>query len=120
MKSVSVVQAGDRSRVVLNLKQATPYTASLQGKSLLVVLNAVTKTALAEAPKTNFAENQNRDTLPIKNLDFRRGDEGVGSIVVTLPNNQVGVDIRPARTDAGRRIHEVDLAGGAQAASGRG
>ena len=35
-----------------------------------------------------------RQTLPIKDLDFRRGDEGAGRIVVTLPNNQVGVDIR--------------------------
>ena len=41
LKSASVVQAGDRTRVVLNLKQASAYKAELQGKSLIVVLDAV-------------------------------------------------------------------------------
>ncbi|MDD5333633.1 MAG: type IV pilus secretin PilQ [Rhodoferax sp.] len=94
LRSVNVVQAGDRTRVVLNLKQATPYKMQLQGKSLLVVLDAV---AVASAPATAapvFAESRSRDNLPLKDLDFRRGDEGAGRVVVDLPNNQVGVDIR--------------------------
>ncbi len=95
LTSVSVVQAGDRTRVVLNLKRATAYKAQIQGKSLLVVLDSVAGSApVAAASSGVFAENQNRDTLPIKDLDFRRGPEGSGKIVVGLPNNQVGVDIR--------------------------
>ena len=95
LKSVSVVQAGDRTRVVLNLKQATAYKTQIQGKSLLVVLDTVANAAPANsAPPAVFAENKNRDTLPLKDLDFRRGAEGSGRIVVALPNNQVGVDIR--------------------------
>jgi type IV pilus assembly protein PilQ len=94
LKSVSVVQAGDRTRVVLNLKQATAYKAQLQGKSLLVVLDTVVATAPAVTAAPVFSESRNRDTLPLKDLDFRRGDEGAGRIVVALPNNEVGVDIR--------------------------
>lgn len=94
LKSVSVVQAGDRTRVVLNLKQPTPYTAQLQGKSLLIVLDAVAVAAPAASAAPVFAESRSRDTLPLKDLDFRRGEEGSGRIVVSLPNNQVGVDIR--------------------------
>jgi type IV pilus assembly protein PilQ len=95
LKSVSVVQAGDRTRVVLNLKQATTYKSQLQGKSLLVVLEPVTAVASAASTSpTVFAEARNKDTLPIKDIDFRRGIEGAGRIVVALPNNQVGVDIR--------------------------
>ena len=94
LKSVNVVQSGDRTRVVLNLKQITPYKAQLQGKSLLVVLEAVATAAPAASPAPVFAENRSRDTLPLKDLDFRRGDEGSGRVVVDLPNNQVGVDIR--------------------------
>jgi type IV pilus assembly protein PilQ len=94
LKSVNVVQAGDRTRVVFNLKQATPYKAQLQGKSLLIVLEAVAVAAPAANAAPVFAENRNRDTLPLKDLDFRRGDEGSGRIVVDLANNQVGVDIR--------------------------
>ncbi|MDO9165867.1 MAG: type IV pilus secretin PilQ [Rhodoferax sp.] len=94
LKSVSVVQAGDRTRVVLNLKQATAYKAQLQGKSLLIVLDTVAVAAPSASAVPVFAASQSRDTLPIKDLDFRRGEEGSGRIVVALPNNQVGVDIR--------------------------
>jgi type IV pilus assembly protein PilQ len=94
LKSVSVVQVGDRTRVVLNLKQATPYRAQLQGKSLLVVLDTVVAASTAATVAPVFAESRSRDTLPLRDLDFRRGDEDSGRVVVSLPNNQVGVDIR--------------------------
>ena len=94
LKSVNIVQAGDRTRVVLNLKQTTPYRTQLQGKSLLVVLDAVVAGAPAASVAPAFAENLGRDTLPLKDLDFRRGEEGSGKIVVALSSNQVGVDIR--------------------------
>ena len=94
LKSVSVVQAGDRTRVVLNLKQPTAYRAQIQGKSLLVVLDAIAGASPLVSPAPVFAESRNRDTQPIKDLDFRRGVDGSGRIVVALPSNQVGVDVR--------------------------
>jgi type IV pilus assembly protein PilQ len=94
LRSVNVVQAGERSRVVLNLKQATAYKAEIQGKSLLVVLEPVAGTALAASAATTFAENRNRDTLPLRDLDFRLGSDSTGRVIVDLPNNQVGVDVK--------------------------
>jgi type IV pilus assembly protein PilQ len=94
LRSISVVQAGDRTRVVLNLKQPTAYKAQLQGKSLLVVLDTAQAVSPVVTPAPVFAESRNRDTLPIKDLDFRRGADGAGRVVVALPNNQVGVDVR--------------------------
>lgn len=94
LRSVTVLQAGGRSRVVLNLKQVAPYKTKLQGKSLLVMLEPVPVAALTATATPVFAEGGSRDTLPLKDLDFRRGDEDTGRVVVTLPNNQVGVDIR--------------------------
>lgn len=95
LKTVNVVQAGDRSRVVLNLKQATSYRAQVQGKSLLVSLDplSVAGPAVTSTPAA-FAESRNRDILPIKDLDFRRGTDNSGRVIVDLPNSQVGVDIR--------------------------
>ncbi|MGB4361502.1 MAG: type IV pilus secretin PilQ [Rhodoferax sp.] len=93
LTSVSVVQAGSRSRVVINLKQSTTYKAQWQGKSLLVVLDAVASSSPAPASQL-FAETQARGVLPLRDLDFRRGDGGSGRVVVSLPNSQVGVDIR--------------------------
>lgn len=94
LRSVNLIPAGDRTRVVLNLKQATNFKAELQGKSLLVTLDPVAATTAPAAPVTTFAESKSRETLPIKDLDFRRGVSGSGRVVVALPNSQVGVDIR--------------------------
>lgn len=94
LKSVSVVQAGERTRVVLNLKNPAAYTAEIQGKSLLIVLESTARSTPAAAVAATFAENRSRDSAPLKDLDFRRAADGSGRVVVTLPNNQVGVDIR--------------------------
>lgn len=95
LRSANVVQAGERSRVVLNLKASTAYKAEIQGKSLLISLDPIVAAAPSSAAPAAFAENRNRDILPLKDLDFRRGTDSSGRIVVDLPNNQVGVDIRP-------------------------
>ena len=94
LKSVSVVQAGDRTRVVLNLKYPAAYTAEIQGKSLLVVLASAAPATPTATVAATFAESRSRDSAPLKDLDFRRTTDGAGRVVVTLPNNQVGVDIR--------------------------
>jgi type IV pilus assembly protein PilQ len=94
LRSVNVVQAGERTRLVLNLKSAAAYTAQLQGKSLLVVLNPTGVAGPAASAAPVFAESRNSETQPIRDLDFRRGSESSGKVVVDLPNNQVGVDIR--------------------------
>ncbi|MFD0669113.1 type IV pilus secretin PilQ [Ramlibacter sp. MAHUQ-53] len=95
LRSVNVVQAGDRTRLVLNLKTPTAYKAQIQGKSLLVSLDPVVASApVATSTPSQFSESRNRDTLPLKDLDFRRGTDGAGRIIVDLQSNQVGVDIR--------------------------
>ena len=97
LKSVNVVQAGNRSRVVLNLKQATAYRAQIEGNTLLVSLEPVASAASGSAqpaPVTVFAADGNSGIVPIKDVDFRRGVDGSGRVVVGLANNQVGVDIR--------------------------
>lgn len=94
LRSVSVLQAGERSRVVLNLKLATSYKAHLQGKSLIVVLDPVAVPTSETAAVPAFAESRSRDVQPLKDVDFRRGLNGAGRVVVALPNSQVGVDIR--------------------------
>ena len=99
LKSVNVVQAGERSRVVLNLKQATTYRAEIQGSTLVVLLSPVAAVGTSTAPSAPppaavFAESATSDMLPLKDVDFRRGTNGSGRIVVSLGSSQMGVDIR--------------------------
>lgn len=94
LRSVNVVQVGERSRVVLNLKQATSYKAEIQGKALLVVLDPVAAPAQTAVTAPTFAEGVHTDAMPIKDVDFRRGTDAAGRVIVALVNNQVGVDVR--------------------------
>ena len=94
LRSVNVVQAGERARLVINLRQATAYRSEVRGKSLLVTLQPAAGPALAASASATFAENRNRDVLPLRDVDFRLGGEGTGRVIVSLPNDQVGVDIR--------------------------
>ena len=95
LRSANVIQAGERTRIVLNLKAPTAYKAEIQGKSLLITLEqAVIAAPAAASVAPAFAESRNRDVLPLKDIDFRRGADSAGRIVVDLANNQVGVDIR--------------------------
>jgi type IV pilus assembly protein PilQ len=96
LRSVSVAQGNDRSRLVLNLKQASGYKAQLQGKTLLVILDVAGGAvvgAAAEQPAV-FAQPQNSTSLALVDVDFRRGQDGAGRVIVSLPSTQVGVDIR--------------------------
>ena len=109
LRSVNVAQAGERTRLVLNLRNPTNYRAQIDGKVLVLVLEgsstastsaavAVNSTpaaaAAAPAAPARFADSLNRTPLAIRDIDFRRGTDGAGRVVVELPSNQVGVDIR--------------------------
>ena len=63
---------------------------------MLVLLDSVTSAARVPAgPSAVFAEPATTPTCcPLKDLDFRRGSDGAGRIVVGLANNQVGVDLK--------------------------
>ncbi len=94
LRSVAVATAGDRTRLVLNLKNASGYRAQVQGKTLLLILDvAGPAVAAAEAP-VQFAPPQNAAPLALRDVDFRRGQDGSGRVIVSLPSTQVGVDIR--------------------------
>lgn len=98
LRSANVVQAGDRTRVVVNLKQAAAYQTRIDGNSLLVILERSEAVTAQTSPPAPFAESRNLDVGALRDIDFRRGTGGSGRVVVELPSNQVGVDIRQEGT----------------------
>ncbi len=96
IRSVNVASAGERTRLVLNLKQSSTYRAELQGKTLLIVLDVPPNVSAtpATADTTHFATSENADTLELKDIEFRRSPDGAGRVVVNLASTQVGVDLK--------------------------
>ncbi|HEY8977399.1 MAG TPA: type IV pilus secretin PilQ [Burkholderiaceae bacterium] len=104
IRSVSLASSGERTRLVLNLKTPSSYHAEIQGKSLLIALDMAQPAAAAAAAQpaaadTHFAASQNADVQELRDVDFRRGTDGAGRIVVNLPSNQVGVDLKQQGKD---------------------
>lgn len=98
LRSANVAQAGERTRLVLNLRQPSGYRAELQDNALVIVLDAAPVMAAPAASATqeplHFAQSLNAQPQTLQDIDFRRGNDGAGRVIVNLPSNQVGVDIQ--------------------------
>ncbi|MBX3676263.1 MAG: type IV pilus secretin PilQ [Rhodocyclaceae bacterium] len=97
LRSINLVQVGDRSRLVLNLKQIRQAATRIEGRNLLIVLSGASTGAVAktEDAAQRFAEARpSAEKASIRDINFRRGNNGEGRVVVDLSENNVGIDIR--------------------------
>lgn len=91
LRSVSIVQAGSRSRMVINLTQPLPYDARIEGNSLLVTLSSPSQGGTT----SRFAESApGTPGHTVRDIDFHRGANGEGRIEVALSDAGTGIDIR--------------------------
>lgn len=95
VRRVVVVQSGGRARLVMNLKRPVGFTTAVEGRSVLVVLNPLeTATSGGQAQPVAFAGDDGRTGHGVREVDFRRGKDGEGRVVVELSDPGLGVDIR--------------------------
>ena len=99
LRAINVVQAGERTRLVFNLKRALNYATAIDGKSVIVTVDG--SGGVAQAVDSSGLPVAQAQPAPatrqlLRDMDFRRGQNGEGRIVVDLPNSQVGVDVRQA------------------------
>ncbi len=93
--SMNMVQAGERTRMVLNLRRSVGYDTQIDGKNLLIILAAApAASGSGGAAVTHFVEAKQLDTHTVRDIDFRRGKAGDGRIVVDLSDSSTGIDIR--------------------------
>lgn len=99
-RSVTVVEAQGRTRLIVNLTSLVPYATRVEGNQLFVVLGeSDTAAAPAAAPATAVAVAKPAPSAPkivgkaISNIDFRRGEDGAGNVVITLSDASVGSTI---------------------------
>ncbi|WP_027908873.1 type IV pilus secretin PilQ [Pseudomonas sp. URMO17WK12:I4] len=118
-RSVTVVEAKDRTRLIINLTNLSPYNTRTEGNNLFVQVGtgvATSATTTAAAPVTAPAAAAARPaqaatpvsaptapTAPkvfgavnksISNIDFQRGEQGEGNIVINLSDASVSPDIQ--------------------------
>lgn len=96
LRSMNVVQVGDRTRVVLNLVRNMNYKTRLDGNALYITLSPIERLADSAAQHaTRFAEESLVGSKhAVNDVVFRRGKDGEGRIVVDLSDSGTGIDIR--------------------------
>src|ERR1700722_9365419 len=93
--SVVAAEANGRSRVVINVEQLLPYTTKVEGNTIVVTLGRQPGDALANAvtQSNNGARNATVERS-IKTIDFRRGSDGTGRVIVQLSDPRTPVNVR--------------------------
>jgi len=95
LRSANIVQAGNRTRLVVNLSQILPYDTSIEGNNLLITLQGKVEGAATTVATTRFAETKpNIQKHNLRDVDFHRGKNGEGRIQVDLSDPNVGIEIK--------------------------
>jgi type IV pilus assembly protein PilQ len=98
-RSINIVEAQGRTRVVLNLVQMVPYETRTEGNKVYVLLDGAATAAAAAAPApatlgTRPAVLRAAGAGGVRNIDFRRGERGEARVVVQLADPSIPVDVR--------------------------
>ncbi len=94
LKSVTLAQAKERTRMVLNLTKNVAYSTSASGNEVTITLQA-NEANIGSVVETKFAESRiDHNQNAINNVDFARGKNGEGRIIVDLSDASAGINIK--------------------------
>ena len=94
LRSINIVQAGGRTRLVMNLAKPFGYDTKIDGKDLVVTLQS-TETGAVAPVTTRFAEAKLSESKhSVRDIDFRRGPNGEGRVIIDLSDTSTGIDLR--------------------------
>jgi type IV pilus assembly protein PilQ len=98
-QSITTISTKTKTRVILNLTEVVPYQVTTQGKNVLITLDSEATGAAFETSSAPIGATP--DGAPrfsdkprgIENIDFRRGEEGEGRVVINLSEANIPMDI---------------------------
>jgi len=85
--SVSVIEAGERTRMVINLDQKVPYSIEQDGNVILVTIDGGTQ-------KVVSMDNNDHQ---VSDIDFRRGEKGEARLMIRLNDESAAIDVHQER-----------------------
>ncbi len=95
LRSVNFIQAGARTRLVINLNQMNTYETKVDGNSLIITLKTKSAATSEAADTSKFSVAKSGiQSHALRDVDFRRGKGGEGRILVDLSDASTGIDIK--------------------------
>ncbi|MEY3018062.1 MAG: hypothetical protein RL336_1197, partial [Pseudomonadota bacterium] len=102
-ESLTVLEAQGRTRAVVNLKAMSPYRTEVRGQSLFIELGQAgagdylsrpSETVLSASLKRTGQMAMANAAGSIEAIDFKRGQEGEGMLIIDLSEQRIDVDVR--------------------------
>lgn len=123
LKSLNLVQTDKLTRLVLNLYRSTKFSTEIAGDALYIKLQAqgvqasqepapsvYSPTLPASSPTSAAGKPVSAaDSAAVREIVFRRGAEGQGTIIVDLTDGTVPIDIRRTGTGITVELRDVEL-----------
>ena len=97
LDSILAAESKDRTRLVLNLDKLVPYDTHVDGNNIFVMLGAVNPAGSTVAasnmatPTSRLGASPDRE---LRSIDFRRGADGSGRIIVKLSDPHIHINLR--------------------------
>jgi type IV pilus assembly protein PilQ len=93
--TVLAAEANGRTRVVVNVDSLMPYTTKVDGNNIIVTLGGQPGDAAAQtAARASSGQAATPVERAIRTIDFRRGADGTGRVIVQLTDPRTPVNVR--------------------------
>ncbi len=99
LRSINIVQVGNRTRVVLNLSKLMQHDIRSIDNTLFIRLVAVAENRTADTVVRFAEDTPTKQVNSLRDIDFRRGANGEGRIVVDMAKVGAGVDVQQQGDD---------------------
>jgi type IV pilus assembly protein PilQ len=93
LDTILAAEGKDRTRLVLNLDKLVPYDTRVDGNNIVVMLGSASHTSVAAAPSAAKPAASGAPARAIRSIDFRRGADGAGRIIVKLTDPHTAINL---------------------------
>ena len=94
LDTILAAETKDRTRLVLNLDKLVPYDTRVEGSNIIVMLGgSAARASAGAAPSGAVAAGTGGGARELRAIDFRRGADGAGRVIVKLSDPHMHVNL---------------------------
>lgn len=86
--TLTAIQAGGNTRVVLSLNRMVPYEIHTQGNRIIIALDG------SASSSRSVASSADSEQTEISSIDFRRGENGAGRVIIHTSQPDTAANVR--------------------------
>lgn len=116
-QSAVVLEAGNRTRFIMNLTSPSTYSTSIEGNTLIAIIDGSKGSKAYVRQKSTSTNNQSftdKSERRITKVDFRRTENGGGTVLLNISNPKVSVDIEKSASGIVVNFSDTNIAANLQ------